>query len=97
MRRRKLVVFSRPEPVCAIVNYPPFRSRARELVESGLDRCAADIAKITHSLTDSAMQAMLTEVGEQGGDIAVADVAALRSAVFMAIGRNIIGRIERRV
>ena len=97
MSRRKSIIPSRLELVCTIVDQPPFRSRARELVESGLDQCAAQIAELTNSLTDAAMQAMETEVSAQGGDIAVSDIAALRCAVFEGIGRNIIDRIERKL
>jgi hypothetical protein len=96
MSARKALALSRAEFLSGVIDAAPCRSRARELVGSGLLDHAAQIAELAHGLTDSAIGAMEAEMAEPSS-LGVADIRSLRSAAFKGIVYGIIDRLERGV
>jgi hypothetical protein len=93
MSTRKALAVRRAEFVSGVIEVAPCRSRARELVESGVLDRATDIAEFAHSLTDSVVSAMEAACRERGGNIA--EIRSARSACFRAIVYDIVHRLER--
>ena len=84
----------RAEFTSRLLDDAPSHSRAQELVASGLIDRAAQIAELAHSLTDSAIAAMQSEILERGCCVSLTDLRSLRAAAFEGIAHNILDRVE---
>jgi hypothetical protein len=82
------------ELVDAIIEPAQGRSRAQQLVESGVIDIAASVADLAHHLTDEAVAAMTEGCMKRGIDLP--DTAFLRSVTFDAIVRCILARLRSR-
>lgn len=92
MSTRNAVAIRQAEFMCGVIDPAACRSRAKELVESGLIDRAARIAELANSLTNSAIAAMEAECSERRR-VTIADIRSLRSAAFEDIAHNIIDRL----
>ncbi len=76
----------------AVIEPAPRRSRAQQLVESGVIDIAASVADLAHYLTDEAMATMTEAYLERG--VVLGDTGFLHSVTFDAIVHGILARLR---
>jgi hypothetical protein len=93
MSTRKALLMHRAEFVAEVIDAPLNRSRAQELVESGLLDRAAQITELARDLTDAAVREMESELLERRRNLA--EVRSLRGAAFKGIAYCVIDRLDK--